>query len=349
MGLLSAIYSAALSGRKLFYKTGFKKTKKLPAKVISIGNLTLGGTGKTPAVIAVAQEAKNQGFKPCILTRGYKGKAKGPCLITRNELNDRAKNSLPVTRHLSLLFGDEPLLMAYRLEKIPVVKGKNRFLAGIYALGEFGSDAINMFILDDGFQHWGLYRDVDILLIDAANPFGNGKLFPEGILREPLNSIKRADTIVITKADIVSKELIQASIQRIKLYNPEASIYTASHKPTALVDASGESKSLDSLKNKRIYVFTGIADPSYFKALLKSKGADIIQFKTFRDHYNYKQRDINKMKKEASGLEIITTEKDLVKIKELKLPKNISALRIEFSIGEAFYDHIFDILFKRIS
>lgn len=339
MGLLSAIYSTALSGRRLIYKTGFKKPKKLPAKVISIGNLTLGGTGKTPAVIALAQEAKKRGFNPCILTRGYKGKAKSPCLVGKD------KNPLLKT----YLVGDEPLLMAYRLEKIPIVKAKNRYLAGIYALGELGLDAIDMFILDDGFQHWGLHRDIDILLINAANPFGNGKLFPEGILREPLKAIGRAHIVVLTKTDMACNEVVKAANLEIKQHNPDADLYMSFHKSTAIVNISGEIKNVDSLKHAPIYAFTGIANPSHFKALLVSKGADIKKFKAFRDHYIYKQRDISKIIQDAAGLEIITTEKDLVKLKELEPSENISALRIEFSIDDTFYDHIFDILLKGMS
>lgn len=327
-GPLSAVYRMALSGRRLLYKSGIKKTKKVPVKVISIGNLTLGGTGKTPAVIAAALEAKKQGFKPCVLTRGYKGKTKGQCLTDKDFLKVHQA-------------GDETVLMAHSLEDIPVVKGKNRFLAGVYALGKLGPDAINIFILDDGFQHRGLYRDVDVLLIDASNPFGNEKLFPEGILREPLNSIKRADIVVITKADMVSKESIKMITQKIKHYNSKAPVYTAQHKPTVILNVSGETRSLDELNNKRIYAFAGIANPSYFQALLKSQGADIVKFKTFRDHHNYNQRDINKIKKDAAGLEVITTEKDLVKLKELQLPENISALKIGFSIDSSFYDTLF--------
>lgn len=331
MGIFSAIYKTALSGRRLLYEKGIKKTKKLPVKVISIGNLTLGGTGKTPAVIALTQEAKKRGFKPCVLTRGYKGRIKGPCFISTEK-----KYLLNTSRA-----GDETILMSYRLGDIPVVKGQNRYLSGIYALGELGADAINMFILDDGFQHWGLYRDLDILLIDATNPFGNGKLFPEGVLREPLASLKRAGIIVITKVDTVCKELISAITKKIKQYNPEAPVYTSWYKPASLINVHGGAKNLNVLNNKKVYAFAGIANPSYFKTLLIANGAGVKKFKPFRDHYNYKQRDVNRIKKEAEDLEIITTEKDLVKLKELELPENIFALRVDFLIDERFYDYIF--------
>lgn len=308
----------------------------MPARVISIGNLTLGGTGKTPAVIAISEEAKKRGFKPCILTKGYRGNVKGPCFVS--------KGSEPLLNPLEA--GDEAYLMAERLEGVPIVMGKNRYKSGIFAIENFNSELQTpnsklLFILDDGFQHWALHRNTDVLLIDATNPFGNGRLFPEGRLREPLTAMRRADTIVMTKADVVSKELISTYAQKIKQYNSEAPIYTASHKPTCLVSVSGKTKNLDTLNNKEIYAFAGIANPSYFKALLISKGADIIRFKKFRDHYIYKQRNIKKIKKDAAGLEIITTEKDLVKLKGLNSIENIYALRIEFSIEEEFYNNLF--------
>ena len=312
------------------------KTKKLPVKVVSIGNLTLGGTGKTPAVIAVALEAKKRGLKPCILTRGYKGKAKGPCFVSKGE------NPL-LNVHQA---GDETVLMAKRLGGIPVVMGKDRFKSGIFALENLPSEIRNpksemFFILDDGFQHWGLYRDTDVLLIDASNPFGNRRLFPEGMLREPINSMNRADIIVITKADMTSRETITKIIQEIKRYNSKAPVYTAYHKPVSLIDISGEMRNLDVLDNNHLYTFAGIANTLYFQSILKSCGADIVKFKKFRDHYHYNQRDINNIRKEAQGLDIITTEKDLIKLKGLDLPDNIYALKIEFSIDSEFYISIF--------
>ncbi|MBI4654193.1 MAG: tetraacyldisaccharide 4'-kinase [Nitrospirae bacterium] len=382
MGLLSTIYSLILSGRSLFYKTGLKKTKILPAKVISIGNLTLGGTGKTPAVIALAEEIKRQGFNPCILTRGYKGKTKGPCFVkasnelqvTSNKLKKKnSKDSLLVTRYSSL-FGDEPVLMAERLKNVPIVKCADRYKGGIFALN---SSLVTrhfslVFILDDGFQHISLHRDIDILLIDATNAFGNGKLFPEGILREPLRAIKRAHVIVLTKTDAISDETFMSQRDtkdnennppsppfskggmggfpgeinvirtKIRQYNIDAPIYNALHKPESIISADGTIKDLSFINQKKIYAFSGIANPPHFKTMLLSMGANVIRFKTFKDHYKYKQQDIDEIIKEAERLEIITTEKDMVKLKKFKLPENFYALRIAFSIEKAFYNYIFD-------
>lgn len=339
MGLLSALYGFGLSCKKYLCRN----PNRLPAKVISIGNLTLGGTGKTPAVISVAREAKKRGYNPCILTRGYKGKAKDISFVSRGEG--------PLLSPLDA--GDEAYLMAETLKRVTIIKGRDRFRAGQYAINNLYSklrkgvlqyaptNSELLFVLDDGFQHWRLHRDVDVLLIDATNPFGNEKLFPEGIMREPFRALKRAHLIVITKADMAIQGAITAITRKIKQYNQEAPILTASHKPAGLINTSGEIKGLEGLRDKRIYAFSGIANPTYFQATLTSAGARIVEFMKFRDHYIYSQKDIDKIKAEAVGLEIVTTEKDLVKIKALSIPENLSALKIDFSIENEFYDTLF--------
>ncbi len=325
MGLLSALYGFGLSCKKFYCRN----PNRLPVKVISIGNLTLGGTGKTPAVISVAQEAKMRGFNPCILTRGYKGKVKDTCFVSKGD------KPLLNTQEA----GDEAFLMAQILEGVPIVKGKDRYKSGLFALDNLYSELL--FILDDGFQHWKLHRDVDVLLIDATNPFGNEKLFPEGILREPFSAMKRAHIIVITKADMAIQGAITTITRKIKQYNSDAPIFTASHKPAGLISALGEAVELNTLRNKQIYAFSGIANPAYFQSTLRSTGARIVEFMNFRDHHIYSRKDMDKIKSEALGLEIVTTEKDLVKLKELDVPDNLSALRIEFSIENDFYDNLF--------
>ncbi|MBI4827178.1 MAG: tetraacyldisaccharide 4'-kinase [Nitrospirae bacterium] len=336
MGPLSAIYRAILAARS-FYYAHINKPGRLPSKVISIGNITLGGTGKTPAVIAVAEHAKALGFNPCILTRGYKGKAKGPCFVSK-------RNRILLTAEEA---GDEAFLMAEKLSGIPVVIGKDRYLAGKFALNKHNNkreeaECCNLFILDDGFQHIALHRDMDVLLIDATNPFSNERLFPEGRLREPIKAISRADIIVLTKSDTAEKASIDYAMRIIKRHNPDALIYMASHKPTSLVTISGEAEGIEKLQNKKVYVFTGIANPSYFKSILTSKGATVARFKKFRDHHKYTQREIDRIIKSADGMEIITTEKDLVKLKGMHNTEDIRALKIEFSIEEEFYAKLFE-------
>lgn len=332
MGLLSALYGAGLSCKKYFCR----HPDKLPAKVISIGNLTLGGTGKTPAVISVAQEAKKRGHKPCILTRGYRGKAKDISFVS--------KGDRPLLSPAEA--GDEACLMAETLRGVIIIKGKDRFRAGTAVFDNAHQAIVNLqyphlFILDDGFQHWKLHRDADVVLIDATNPFGNEKLFPEGIMREPFSALERAHIIVITKSDMAPQGAVSSITRKVKQYNREAPVFTAAHKATGLVNASGEVKGLDSLNDKKIYAFSGIANPAYFQSTLTSAGAHIAQFRKFRDHHKYSRKDINEIQKNAAGLDIITTEKDLVKLKELDIPDNLSALKIEFSTNNEFYDTLF--------
>jgi tetraacyldisaccharide 4'-kinase len=338
LGPFSLIYNTILSGRKFIIRH-LKKPGRLPVRVISIGNLTLGGTGKTPAVIAVSREAKKRGLQPIILTRGYKGSAKGPCFVSKGEG--------PVLSVIEA--GDEPYMMAERLKGTPIVLGKDRYRSGLFALedllsGNKSDQSKIIFILDDGFQHIALHRDTDVLLIDSSKPFWTEKLFPEGRLREPAREILRADIIVLTKADIVSSDSISECIENVKMHNPKALIYRASHKPVSLVKMSGEEEDLEGLKESKAYIFSGIANPSYFKALITSNGAEIINFMEFNDHHVYTQSDIDKINLAASGLRIITTEKDMVKLRQLKSTDDISALKIEFSVEEEFYDNLFKII-----
>jgi tetraacyldisaccharide 4'-kinase len=338
LGLLSAAYGLALKCRKFGY-AHFIKPNKLPAKVICIGNLTLGGTGKTPAVIAMAEEAKKRGHNPCILTRGYKGKAKDISFVSRGQG--------PLLSPLEA--GDEACLMADALKGVTFIKGADRFRAGIVAFDNAQLAIVNLqtptlFILDDGFQHWKLHRDVDVLLIDATNPFGNERLFPEGIMREPFEAMKRAHVIVITKSDMAMQGAVTGITRKIKQYNPDVPIFPASHKPTGLVSISGETRELSSLRGKRIYAFSGIANPVYFQSGLGKCGAQIVDFRKFRDHYIYQQSDIDEIRNEALGLEIVTTEKDLVKLKDMNVPENLSALKIEFSVDNEFYNTVYRLI-----
>ena len=325
-----------------------KKRKKLPFKTISIGNITVGGTGKTPAAIAVAEEAKRRGFSPIVLTRGYRGSARGPCFVTKKLTADEA--------------GDEPLLMADRLRDVPVVKGGDRYKSGIFAIEELAggkgpgaTDGMEtpqftgpvLFILDDGFQHWGLHRDKDIVLIDSGNPFGNGMLLPIGRLREPLASLSRADIIVLTKQEKSGGGPdIDNIIREIRRYNPEAPLFCAEHAPVSLISLSGEKISLDRVSGKKIFGFCSVGSPESFKKTVESTGAGLAGFKAYRDHYSYSSRDILKIKEEAErcGADwIVTTQKDIIKIRGLDPPGNILVLEIEFSADTGFFEEIFSL------
>ncbi|MCE5194915.1 MAG: tetraacyldisaccharide 4'-kinase, partial [Nitrospiraceae bacterium] len=249
MTLFELLYFVGCSAKKYY---SIKNQKRLPCKVISIGNITTGGTGKTPAVIALAENLKNKGMFPVVLTRGYKGRAKDPCFV---------ENKTPAENFPSyMLFGDEPVLMGKKLKDVPIIKSADRYKGGMFALDNIKADSDKIvFILDDGFQHWKLYRDKNILLIDAENPFGNRKLLPMGILREPLKEIRRAHIILITKKKNIDEEQLNLLIEEIKTYNPDAGIFFSEHKPVGFIKQSGENLPLDWAKDKDILALCAIA------------------------------------------------------------------------------------------
>jgi len=332
---------------------GTKKQKRLPARVMSIGNITLGGTGKTPAAIALADEAKQRGFTPCILTRGYGGKAKGPCFVSRGE--GPLMNAYDA--------GDEAFLMAEKLKGVPVVKGQNRYEAGLFALRNLRGQTARsqsewIFILDDGFQHWGLFRDMDILLVDGMDPFGNRKLLPLGYLREPVNEIRRADIIVITNtpprypsplrgegegARTPGSE-ITGLMKEIKQHNPTAPVFFSEHRPVAFHTVAGDSYPLEWANGREFYAFCGIGNPQSFSRTLTSTGAKVKNLRTFRDHYRFSQVDVKTIAADAKtdAAWIATTEKDIMRLRGFDLPENLVALAIEFSAEKKLYDRVFE-------
>jgi tetraacyldisaccharide 4'-kinase len=329
-------------GYSLKKRHALNSQRKLPRKVISVGNITLGGTGKTPAAIALAKEAKKRGLMPCILTRGYKGIARGPCFVSRGE------GPLLDEYHA----GDEAVLMAEKLEDVPVVKGRNRYEAGMFALSSLPSAFIpDLFVLDDGFQHWHLFRDKDVLLVDGINPFGNGRLLPIGSLREPVNATARADVIVITKTG--GKEFLnrgdmnrkgeESLVGELRKYNINAPIFFADHRPSVFTAASGDAFPLEWAKNREIFGFCGIGRPESFRETLLSAGANLKGFKGFRDHHRYTGSDIGAIIKNATRCGagwIVTTEKDIMRLKGMDLPENLVALGIDFVTDREFYDKV---------
>jgi tetraacyldisaccharide 4'-kinase len=339
MGIPEYLYYIGLSAKKSW---SLRHQRKLPCVVVSIGNITVGGTGKTPAVIALATEAKIRGFSPIILTRGYKGSLKGPSFVTMGDgpLLDPGQA------------GDEPSLMAERLKGVPVVKGADRYEAGLFALQNSGShlpsiDSRCLFILDDGFQHWKLYRDIDVLLVDSENPFGNYLLLPRGILREPLDALKRSNIIVLTKCkktDLSLRPEIGALISEIKKFNADAPIFFAGHSVSGIQMQDGGALSPGWLREKKIFCFCALGNPESFRRSMLEAGAVITEFKAFRDHHLYSEDDLSKIKTEAdkSGAEwIVTTEKDMIKLSGVDLPGNLIIIKIEFSADKEFYDAVF--------
>ncbi len=321
---LSRLYSFLVQIRCYCYQKGILKARKLSCKVISIGNITLGGTGKTPAAIYIAGLLKERGKRVAVLSRGYKGKnGKNVKLVS-----DGASTFLEPGQS-----GDEPYLLAERLKGVPVVIGKDRFLAGQYAISQFSSEVV---ILDDGFQHLRLKRDLDIVLIDITRQLGNGHLIPRGILRESPGNLSRASLFILTHGE-ESGEDIKALKNRLTSLNEKAEIFTATHEARFLFDSEGgEKKNPGCLKGKKVMAVSGIANPQSFASLLTAYGAIIKERMVFPDHHYYSKEDIELINERSKGVDIIvTTEKDWVKLKGRDEGESgIMVLRIDFNMCE---------------
>jgi len=330
--ILSIFYYWICLFRKQAYRWGFFPTRKLNCRVISVGNLTLGGTGKTPFVIMIAETLRGNGKKPAILSRGYGGRS-------REEVNVvcDGKNILLSPE----IAGDEPVMMAQRLLNVPILTGANRYQTGRYAIEHFDIDTI---VLDDGFQHIALQRDLDILLFDHQRPFGNGNLFPAGELREPIKEARRADKICVTRYSGKGKTpgldaLLPGDLQPMK----------SSMRLDALIALeNGDLLEVSAIRNKPIAAFCGIANPEDFRRILEESSTNIVHYHAFPDHHEYSRADLLDFEKEASsaGAEmIITTEKDAVKIstESLTLPVYKVFLELEILEGrENFHKDLLD-------
>ena len=331
----SILYSGIIRLRNLFYQTGLFKVRKLGCRVISVGNITVGGTGKTPMVIMLANLLKEKGYRPAILSRGYRGKKK-----RRVNVVSDGKYILSGPDEA----GDEPVLIAKFVKNIPVITGKDRYLTGKYAIKHFGADVL---ILDDAFQHRSLFRDIDIVLLDNQKPFGNGFVIPRGELREPASALRRADIIVLTGT---GETVISGKWSGARGEWSGTHIFEACRKPRALLKGeAGDTYPLEHLHGKKILAFAGIAGPDSFKKTIAFAGGEVIAFISFPDHHVYTQDDVIKIQKAAlqsSAQIILTTEKDGIKLIDFPdFLRDIYLLRIEMEISpsqEKFEDMILE-------
>jgi tetraacyldisaccharide 4'-kinase len=317
--LLSLPYGVAVRLRTLLFGLGLLRSKRLPCPVISVGNLTVGGTGKTPLVMALAKTLAEKDLPVAILTRGYKREKASEPLLSDGK-------SVFLSREES---GDEPYLMAQLLRQIPIFVGKDRFRNGQLALAKFGVRGV---ILDDGFQHLPLRRDLDIVLIDASLGFGDGHLLPRGILREPLSHLRRAHLFLLTKVeDRKACKPLETQLQNIH----PVPIFHSHFEPVGFVGSQGQ-EDLRALQGKRMIALSGVGNPGYFTSLLNKIGINVIREIIYPDHHAYTAQDVSSLvvpMKEADG--IVTTEKDMVKLENLKIGHlPVWALRIRFKIWE---------------
>jgi tetraacyldisaccharide 4'-kinase len=289
------------------YHRGIFKAHSLPCKVISVGNITLGGTGKTPFVGLLAEMIRGRGLRTVILSRGYRGKFQGP----HGVVSDGERVCMDAAQS-----GDEPFLLAQKLEGVPVIVGRERWVSGQWAADRFQTEVV---ILDDGFQHLSLKRNLNLLLIDSSCPFGNGKIFPRGILREPLDQISRADAVILTKTD-ANGNILKLN-KKISDLAGRIPVFRASYEATEI--RTGEARErlpLEKLQGRKVLAFSGIAQPDSFRKTLSDLKAEIGGFEIFPDHYEYERQDMDRLQDLASlrGAEaLVTTEKDLVRLKNL--------------------------------
>jgi len=329
--LASLFYSMAIRVRNLCYDKGWLKQNRSATTVICVGNITVGGTGKTPLVIWVTNFLTSKGLQCSILTRGYKS-PKGK-------------------------FSDEPAVLAKSCPDARVIIEPDRVAGACRAVKQLGARVI---IMDDGFQHRRLARNLDIVAIDAICPFGYDRMLPAGLLREPVSALLRADAAVITRSDQVSGLELENIEKKLKQINPNITIAKAIHKPLCAKvlktkdepgkQTSGPEIGLEELRDKSIFAFCGIGNPDAFMATLKQLGLNVVASKIYDDHHRYASADIDDIYEEARYLNvdiILTTEKDWTKtalmagIKE-DMPLAYLAVRLELVMGQESIVHLLE-------
>ena len=300
-------YGLAMRIRNALFDRGWKRTFRAAVPVVSVGNLTLGGTGKTPCVEYVATLLRDRGARPVILSRGY-----------------GAEHNL----------NDEAMVLEENLPDVPHLQGADRVALAMAAVEELDAEVL---VLDDGFQHRRLLRDLDIVLLDATWPLARESIFPRGLLREPVSGLKRADAIVLTRCDQATTAHEQAAW--LKRRFPAKLVAKAIHAPLELVGADDARESLDALAGSPVAAFCGIGNPEAFRGTLEKLGAKPVAFRTYADHHTYTREDVAGLTRWANDLPagaiVLTTQKDWVKLRVADLGgRRLWALRIGFQLIE---------------
>jgi tetraacyldisaccharide 4'-kinase len=327
MTALAPVYVAGLETYLLPYNLGIRKRKRLPCPVICIGNLTTGGTGKTPMTQTLCTLLRASGRKVVILSRGYGGRHERGCAV----VSDGQK-----VRLSAMEAGDEAYLLAKTLPDIPVVVGKDRRKTGTLAWNEFRPDVI---VLDDGMQYWQLHRDLDIVLLNACDPFDNGYTFPRGLLREPPSHLRRAGIVVLTNAQRAGSEQRTRLKETVHRLAPGRPVFTADLAPVGLRALSGKSDTpLDWLEGRRVAALSAIGNPASFETLIGELGGVLAARFRFRDHQEITLPEMERIFDEACAAHaeaILTTEKDAVKMVPLKSRVPVLALQVTMQIEGA--------------
>ena len=335
--VFSLIYKSLVNLRLMGYQLGFSGKERLNCFVISLGNITVGGTGKTPTAQRLAKEIRDMGYRVVILNRGYRAKFYGEVGIVSDgkNLNMNATEA-----------GDEAYMLAKHLPNVPVLIGARRAVSGQYAIENFGAEVV---ILDDGYQHWQVIRDLDILLIDAVSVFGNGHLLPRGTLRESMSHISRADVCLLTKVDQAregSRDLIR---QTVRKYNPSALLVESIHEPRCLIplaewstNLAGEGINVATINGRKVMAVSAIGNPASFERTLRDLGAEIVSSLRYPDHHDYTIMEMEDILRQADSFAaemIIVTEKDAVKIPDevaketWNIPIYVISVEVKFQAG----------------
>lgn len=310
--LLSWPYAFVIRLRNGLYSAGLFRAHHVNAVVISVGNLTAGGTGKTPLVVWLCRAMRQRRWPCAILTRGYKAQ--------RGELSD------------------EPAVLAAKCPDVSIVVNPDRVAGAKQAVREHSAEVL---LLDDGFQHRRLGRDVDIVTIDATVPFGYGRMLPAGLLREPITTLRRADAVVITRCDQVSEERLAQIEGQVRRINPELILATAIHAPINAATSGGAEIGLEELRGKRAYAFCGLGNPEAFFDTLRHIGCVLAGWRSLDDHCGYTSACLNEIRRQAEEHNvdyIVTTQKDWTKLAQIMPPDNgprmvYLAIEMEFLTG----------------
>ena len=339
--VFSYVYGGLVKLKLAGYRVGLFKQKKLDCFVISLGNITVGGTGKTPTAYQLATYIRDLGYKVVILNRGYRSKWHGEVGVVSDghELKMDASYA-----------GDEAFMLAKHLPQIPVLIGPERAISGQYAIDNYDAEVA---ILDDGFQHWQLQRDLDIVLVDAVNVFGNGYMLPRGTLREPMSHLARADVFLLTKVDQAADGSCQYIKDTISRYNDEALLLDSVHQPKSFIrleewadNIAGEGVPVSFMSGKRVMAVSAIGNPASFEHTIGSTGAEIIESLRFPDHHDFTADEFSDIISQAAKNDveaIIITEKDAVKVPDLTnvkqelqavVPIYVITITVKFLQGE---------------
>ena len=323
LGALAPVYCAGLKTYLLPYNVGLRKRTRLACPVICIGNLTTGGTGKTPMTQTLCRQLQARKQNIVVLSRGYGGANEYGCAV----VSDGANVLLTADQA-----GDEAYLLAQTLTGVPVVVGKDRRVTGALAVERFAPDVI---VLDDGMQFWQLHRDLDIVLLNAKAPFDNGWTFPRGLLREPPSHLRRAGIIILTNARLAGAAQLEQARRRVAQLAPQTPLFTADLVPDTLQSLDGSPpRPLEMLQGRPVIALSALGNPASFEAMLSGLGYNVVQTFRFRDHQRLSDANLADVFRASTraGAAVVTTEKDAVKMMGRTGDAPIYALRVQMQV-----------------